>query len=95
MAGTRTGRGNESLRWNLMLGCVGVVFGDIATSPLYALRVAFSGSHALSPTPEHVMGILSLVFWSLVIVVGLKYALLIMRADNKGEGASWRCFPSC
>ena len=86
MAATRTGRGNESLRWNLMLGCVGVVFGDIATSPLYALRVAFSGSNALSPTAEHVMGILSLVFWLLVIVVGLKYALLIMRADNKGEG---------
>ncbi len=86
MAGRRTWEADESIRWRLVLGCVGVVFGDIATSPLYALRVAFSGNNALSPTPDHVMGILSLVFWLLVIVVGLKYALLIMRADNKGEG---------
>ena len=77
---------DETLQWSLILGCIGVVFGDIATSPLYALRVAFSGRSALAPTPDHVMGILSLVFWSLVIVVSLKYALLIMRADNKGEG---------
>ena len=86
MAARRTSGGDESLRWKLILGCVGVVFGDIATSPLYALRVAFSGQLALSPTPDHVMGILSLVFWSLVVIVGLKYAILIMRADNKGEG---------
>lgn len=77
---------DEPLQWSLILGCIGVVFGDIATSPLYALRVAFSGSNALSPTPDHVMGILSLVFWSLILIVGCKYALLIMRADNKGEG---------
>lgn len=76
----------NDLRWSLILGSVGVVFGDIATSPLYALKVAFSGKNGVSATPEHVMGILSLVFWSLIIVVGIKYALLIMRADNKGEG---------
>ncbi len=76
----------DSVQWSLVLGCLGVVFGDIATSPLYALRVAFSGRTALSATPEHVMGILSLVFWLLILIVGLKYALLIMRADNKGEG---------
>ena len=76
----------ETLQGSLIFGCLGVVFGDIATSPLYALRVAFSGRGALTPTPDHVMGILSLVFWSLVLVVGLKYAILVMRADNKGEG---------
>ncbi len=80
------GDGEETLQWSLVLGTVGVVFGDIATSPLYAMRVAFGGVNALSPTPVHVLGILSLVFWTLVIVVGLKYSLLIMRADNKGEG---------
>jgi KUP system potassium uptake protein len=70
----------------LVIGAIGVVFGDIGTSPLYALRVAFSGGLALSPTHQNILGILSLVFWSLVLIVGLKYALLVMRADNKGEG---------
>jgi KUP system potassium uptake protein len=65
---------------------MGVVFGEIATSPLYALRIVFTGKTGLSPTPDHVMGILSLVFWMLTLVVGIKYALLIMRADNKGDG---------
>ena len=82
----RIGGSEDALQWSLVLGSVGVVFGDIATSPLYALRVAFGGANALSPTHAHVLGILSLVFWSLVFVVGVKYALLIMRADNKGEG---------
>ena len=82
----RTLGAGSSLGLTMMLGSVGVVFGDIATSPLFALRVAFSGKNALSPTPDHVMGILSLVFWSLIIIVGIKYAMLIMRADNKGEG---------
>ena len=71
----------------LLIGVIGVVFGDIATSPLYALRVAFSGPNALNPgVAANVLGILSLVFWSLIIIVGLKYAMLVMRADNKGEG---------
>jgi len=62
-----------------------VVFGDIATSPLYALQEAF-GAHGVRPTPANVLGVLSLTFWSLVGVVSLKYVLLIMRAHNKGEG---------
>ena len=69
-----------------MLGAIGVVFGDIGTSPLYALRVAFSGEHGLPPTPDNVHGLLSLLVWALVVVVTLKYVLLIMRADNRGEG---------
>lgn len=76
----------DGFRWALVLGSIGVVFGDIATSPLYAVRLAFGGKSGLTPTPEHVMGVLSLVFWALLIVVGLKYALLVTRADNKGEG---------
>ncbi|MBK7590835.1 MAG: potassium transporter Kup [Betaproteobacteria bacterium] len=70
----------------LILGAIGVVFGDIGTSPLYALRVAFSGPHGLSATPDNVHGLLSMLFWALIIIVTLKYVLLIMRADNRGEG---------
>ncbi len=70
----------------LMVGAVGVVYGDIGTSPLYAMKETFSGVHALPPEPNNILGILSLVFWALVIVVSLKYVLFMMRADNKGEG---------
>lgn len=73
-------------RWPLMIGCMGVVFGEIATSPIYALRIVFAGRTGISPTPEHVLGILSLVFWLLLLVVGLKYAAVVLRADNKGDG---------
>src|SRR5271156_6434443 len=69
------------------IACMGVVFGDIGTSPLYALNVAAKAS---SPggviAPEAVLGIVSLIFWSLIIVISIKYAILIMRADNHGEG---------
>jgi len=70
----------------LSLGALGVVFGDIGTSPLYALSSSFSAGSGLVPTPETVLGVLSLVFWSLVIIVCLKYQLFVLRADNKGEG---------
>jgi KUP system potassium uptake protein len=70
----------------LVIGAIGVVFGDIGTSPLYTLRQCFTGTHQLSLAPENVLGILSIIFWSLVIVVTLKYVTLIMRADNRGEG---------
>jgi KUP system potassium uptake protein len=70
----------------LMLGAVGVVYGDIGTSPLYTLREAFGGHHQLDLTAANVFGVLSVIFWSLVIVVTLKYVTLIMRADNNGEG---------
>ncbi len=70
----------------LALAALGVVFGDIGTSPLYAMKEVFEGPHNLHPDPVSVYGVVSLVFWSLMIVVTLKYVLLIMRADNNGEG---------
>jgi KUP system potassium uptake protein len=69
----------------LALGAVGVVYGDLGTSPLYAIRLTF-GEHGLAPTSAHVLGVMSLVFWTLMIVVSVKYAIFILRADNKGEG---------
>ncbi len=70
----------------LMLGAIGVVFGDIGTSPLYTMREVFGGPHRLEFTPGNVYGLLSVVFWALVVIVTLKYVVLIMRADNRGEG---------
>ncbi|MFN8123102.1 MAG: potassium transporter Kup [Thermoleophilia bacterium] len=70
----------------LTLGALGVVFGDIGTSPLYALREVFVGAHPLAPDTARMLGVLSLMTWSLMIVVTIKFALFIMRADNDGEG---------
>jgi KUP system potassium uptake protein len=70
----------------LALTAIGVVYGDIGTSPLYAMREAFHGPHGIPPTPGNILGVLSLIFWSLVLVVTIKYHLVIIRADNKGEG---------
>ena len=70
----------------LMLGAIGVVFGDIGTSPLYTIKEAFSPHYGLTPDAPTVLGILSLVFWSLMIVITVKYVAVIMRADNDGEG---------
>jgi KUP system potassium uptake protein len=74
--------------WKLAAGAVGIVFGDIGTSPIYAFRETFSGRHLLAPDLLHVYGVLSLIFWSMMIIVTLKYVTIIMRADNKGEGGS-------
>jgi KUP system potassium uptake protein len=73
----------------LMLGAVGVVFGDIGTSPLYAMKESFIGPHPLAVDPLHIFGVLSLVFWSLMLIVTVKYVLVAMRADNRGEGGSF------
>ena len=81
------GHGNQSLA-RLALGAVGVVFGDIGTSPLYAFRETFTGHHVLDPSDDNVLGVLSLIFWSMMLVVTIKYVVIIMRADNKGEGGS-------
>ena len=70
----------------LVVGAIGVVYGDIGTSPLYTLREAFHGAHALPLTSANVLGVLSVIFWALVIVVTLKYVTLVLRADNHGEG---------
>ncbi len=73
----------------LALGALGVVFGDIGTSPLYAFRESFIGAHPLPMDPLQVMGVLSLIFWALILVVTVKYVLITMRADNRGEGGSF------
>jgi len=68
------------------LGALGVVYGDIGTSPLYALRECFHMQHGVGISHENILGILSLIFWSLVIVISIKYLVFVMRADNRGEG---------
>ena len=70
----------------LSLGALGVVYGDIGTSPLYALRECFHAHHGVAPTQTNVLGILSLIIWSLVVIISVKYIALVMRADNRGEG---------
>ena len=74
--------------WWLAFGAIGVVFGDIGTSPLYAMKEAFDGPNRLPADTAHILGLLSLITWSLMIVVSLKYTILMMRADNKGQGGS-------
>jgi KUP system potassium uptake protein len=73
----------------LMLGAVGVVYGDIGTSPLYTMKESFLGPHPLAVDPLHIFGVLSLIFWSLMLIVTVKYVLVAMRADNRGEGGSF------
>ena len=70
----------------LSLAALGVVYGDIGTSPLYAMRECFHGPHAVVPSASNVLGVLSLIFWSLVVVITIKYLAFVMRADNRGEG---------
>ena len=75
--------------WTLTLGSIGVVYGDIGTSPLYAFREAIVAASAGGEvTREAVLGVLSLIFWALIIVVTLKYVLILLRADNNGEGGT-------
>lgn len=73
----------------LMLGAIGVVYGDIGTSPLYTMKESFLGPHPLAVDAAHVFGVLSLIFWSLMLVVTVKYVFVAMLADNKGEGGSF------
>src|SRR5438270_3739053 len=81
-------RGDPSGRrlLSLSLLALGIVYGDIGTSPLYALRECFYGSHPVPPTPANIFGVLSLIFWSLIIVVTIKYHVYVLRFDNRGEG---------
>src|SRR5437868_6675146 len=74
--------------YKLVVGAIGIVYGDIGTSPIYAFRETFAGHHTLIPDKLHIFGVLSLIFWSMMIIVTLKYVTIIMRADNKGEGGS-------
>lgn len=74
-------------RWApMVLAALGIVYGDIGTSPLYAMRECFSGPHAVPATPANVLGVLSLICWSLVLIVSIKYLAFVLRANNKGEG---------
>ncbi|HMB58140.1 MAG TPA: potassium transporter Kup [Arenimonas sp.] len=70
----------------LVIGAIGVVFGDIGTSPLYTLKEAFGHQYGLQPNPANVLGVLSLVFWAMLLIVTIKYVMVVMRADNRGEG---------
>jgi KUP system potassium uptake protein len=70
----------------LTLTALGVVYGDIGTSPLYALKECFFGSHGITPTHQNVLGVLSLIIWALLLVISIKYVAIVMRADNQGEG---------
>lgn len=72
--------------FKVTIAALGIVFGDIGTSPLYALRVCFSGEHGIDPSGQNILGILSLIFWSLILVISIKYLVLILNADNEGEG---------
>ena len=96
---TSHGHGNIGL-FGLVIGAIGVVFGDIGTSPLYTIREAFSPHYGLVANHDTVLGVLSMIFWSLTLVVTVKYVTIIMRADNDGEGGimalmalAQRCFP--
>jgi len=84
-AGTKAAH-RESPLLQLALAALGGVFGDIGTSPLYTVRACFVGPHAVAVTPANVVGVLSLVFWSLTVVISIKYLVFFVRADNEGEG---------
>ena len=84
-----TAQGNASGRSTLLpltLTAIGVVYGDIGTSPIYTVRECFFGPHAVVPTHDNVLGVLSLILYALVIVVSVKYISIVMKADNQGEG---------
>jgi len=90
-AGHAQGHGHKASTATLAIGAIGVVFGDIGTSPLYAFRETFASHHGapgISPDADHIHGVLSLVFWSMMMVVTVKYVITMMRADNGGEGGS-------
>lgn len=85
-AATREGDIGQRRMASLALAALGIVYGDLGTSPLYTLQTCFSGTHAVMPTEVNVLGITSLIFWSIILVITVKYVLFVMRADNNGEG---------
>ncbi|MEM6909651.1 MAG: potassium transporter Kup [Pseudomonadota bacterium] len=82
------GHGHSASKGALAIGAIGIVFGDIGTSPLYAFRETFIGPHPLALDTPHVLGVISLIFWSMTLVVSIQYVSILMRADNKGQGGS-------
>ena len=79
-------KSSPSYQLRLLIGAIGVVYGDIGTSPLYALRECFHGTHPVPVTHDNILGVLSLILWSLMFIVSFKYLGFVMRANNKGEG---------
>jgi KUP system potassium uptake protein len=73
------------------LAALGVVYGDIGTSPLYAMKEAFAGTHAIPLSPRNVFAVLSMMFWAVTLTVSLKYVTFMLRYDHRGEGECWRC----
>jgi KUP system potassium uptake protein len=86
-ASSQTAQRKDGLH-KLMLGALGVVFGDIGTSPIYAMRETFTGAHPLPADEFHVLGVVSLIFWSMLLIVSVKYVGIVLRADNRGQGGS-------
>jgi KUP system potassium uptake protein len=73
----------------LAVAVLGVVYGDIGTSPIYALRECFAGKNPILVTTDNVLGVLSLIFWTLILIISLKYMAFVLRADNRGEGGTF------
>lgn len=88
--GGHEGKQGASRSVGLLVAAVGVVYGDIGTSPLYTLKEVFTGGYGVSVNHDGVLGILSLILWSLLWVVSFKYVMFILRADNQGRAAPWR-----
>jgi KUP system potassium uptake protein len=88
MSAAEHGDGRRSAKLKLAVGAIGIVFGDIGTSPIYAFRETFVGPHKLAIDDIHILGVVSLIFWSMTIVVSLQYVTVLLRADNKGEGGT-------
>ena len=82
------GEQHTSAKLKLAVGAIGIVFGDIGTSPLYAFRETFVGPHPLTIDDAHILGVVSLIFWSMTLIVSIQYVSILMRADNKGQGGS-------
>ncbi|TRD10440.1 potassium transporter Kup [Erythrobacter insulae] len=82
------GHGHSASKPALAVGAIGIVFGDIGTSPLYAFRETFAGTASIAIDRMHVLGVVSLIFWSMLLVVSIQYVTILMRADNKGQGGS-------
>lgn len=85
-SGAQKGTPTDPKRAAILVAVLGIVYGDIGTSPIYALRECFAGTHPIPVTDANILGILSLMFWSLLIVISLKYMVFVLRADNRGEG---------
>ena len=88
MSAVETEDSRHTAKLTLAVGAIGIVFGDIGTSPLYAFRETFVGPHPLTLDDLHVLGVISLIFWSMTLVVTIQYVSILMRADNKGQGGT-------